>query len=179
MGYYDDTLAHSFGPWKKHKYVRKVGDGPNAKYYYGNSKIGATYNMYRDMPGVDPAKAAKWTAEDAIDDAKFEAEYAVSNGLYKAGKYIGEKSGYQARQNMLEAERNHRSANNVRNDTYFKNAKTRGEKSWNSIVDQDVKNKRDTAHAAKQVYDKTPLGKIESTANRGREAIANLFKKKK
>ena len=43
MGYFDDakaareegnSLEHSSGPWKKHKYIQKIGEGANAVYKY-------------------------------------------------------------------------------------------------------------------------------------------------
>lgn len=43
MGYFDDakaareeenSLEHSSGAWKKHKYIQKIGEGANAKYKY-------------------------------------------------------------------------------------------------------------------------------------------------
>ena len=161
-----EYLCHSSGPWKKHKYLQKIGEGANAKYYYGNSKIGA-----------DVAEAAKWTAEDVIDDAKSEAGNAISNGVYKAGRFLGEKSGYHDRQRMLEAQENHRIANDIRKETHIENPKNKQEKQWNAMADQNVKNFRDTAHGAKQRYSKTPLGKVESSIKRGQARIDKLFGK--
>lgn len=43
MGYYDNALAHSSGPWKKHKYTQKIGEGANAVYRYAKKAIGAGY----------------------------------------------------------------------------------------------------------------------------------------
>ena len=48
MGYFDDakaareeenSLEHSSGPWKKHKYTSKKGEGKNARYYYSTKGI--------------------------------------------------------------------------------------------------------------------------------------------
>lgn len=33
-------LAHSSGPWKKHKYFQKIGEGANAVYRYSKKKAG-------------------------------------------------------------------------------------------------------------------------------------------
>ena len=45
MGYFynredvDESLEHSSGPWKKHKYISKKGEGKNARYYYSTKGI--------------------------------------------------------------------------------------------------------------------------------------------
>ena len=33
-----ETLCHSSGPWKKHKYFQKIGEGANAVYKYAKDK---------------------------------------------------------------------------------------------------------------------------------------------
>ena len=33
---YDTELCHSKGPWKKHSYIKKIGEGRNAVYIYNN-----------------------------------------------------------------------------------------------------------------------------------------------
>ncbi len=37
-----EELCHSSGPWKKHKYFQKIGEGANAVYKYAKDKSGAT-----------------------------------------------------------------------------------------------------------------------------------------
>lgn len=50
MGYFDyakasreeeNTLEHSSGPWKKHKYIQKIGEGANAVYKYAKKSAKA------------------------------------------------------------------------------------------------------------------------------------------
>lgn len=36
-----ETLCHSSGPWKKHKYFQKIGEGANAVYKYAKDKADA------------------------------------------------------------------------------------------------------------------------------------------
>ena len=71
MGYFDEakaareeenSLEHSSGPWKKHKYIQKIGEGASAKYKYAKDK------WNKDVTG----KAYK----DEAKDEKQRAEYA-------------------------------------------------------------------------------------------------------
>ena len=59
MGYFDDakasredenTLEHSSGAWKKHKYIQKIGEGANAVYKYAKKKVDTdiTGNAYKN-----------------------------------------------------------------------------------------------------------------------------------
>ncbi len=42
-------LMHSKGSWKEHKYVRKEGEGPNAKYYYSTSVFDTFTSATKDI----------------------------------------------------------------------------------------------------------------------------------
>lgn len=65
--YYIDKsyIAHSKGPWKKHKYVSKTGSGSNVKYTYKNGNV---------SPGVggidDIANSLKTFAANQKDKGK-------------------------------------------------------------------------------------------------------------
>ncbi len=87
----DNYLAHSKGPWKKHKYIKKVGN----RYYYAGSK--SYYNaVANDANSTESQKTAarrvvtrmnqksnakKYKTKKAIADAKFK----VRNTAYKTG----------------------------------------------------------------------------------------------
>jgi len=60
MGYFDEakaareeenSLEHSSGTWKKHKYIQKIGEGASAKYKYAKDKVKETWN--KDITGKD------------------------------------------------------------------------------------------------------------------------------
>lgn len=64
MGYFDDakasreeenTLEHSSGAWKKHKYIQKIGEGANAVYKYskkaGGKVVDAIKNPDKSITG--------------------------------------------------------------------------------------------------------------------------------
>lgn len=86
MGYFDDakasreeenTLEHSSGPWKKHKYIQKIGEGANAVYKYAKKKVDTdiTGNAYKKEAGIQ-----KFKSEDASDFAKHVKKEAESIG---------------------------------------------------------------------------------------------------
>ena len=70
----EEYLAHSKGPWKKHKYIKKVGN----KYYYksGTGLIS------------DNTKDAYWDTRNRVEnelrDAKSKAKAGVTNAINKA-----------------------------------------------------------------------------------------------
>lgn len=64
MGYFDDakaareeenSLEHSSGPWKKHKYIQKIGEGAKAVYKYskktGGKVVDAIKNPDKSITG--------------------------------------------------------------------------------------------------------------------------------
>jgi hypothetical protein len=66
-----EVLCHSSGPWKKHKYFQKIGEGANAVYRYAKKKAGYAYGSeYRkDMDkyhdAEDRAQANMWKANES------------------------------------------------------------------------------------------------------------------
>lgn len=179
-----ETLCHSSGPWKKHKYISKVGEGANAVYKY--------------------AKKGAEAAEDAIDDARWTAEEKAYNASEAVKKTVKDKTGLSAREKYNDAVGDYERAKKIdqdwkegdkkwQNSETYKSRTTREKASeikairrrnqWNA---EWVKERRDTAHAAKEAYSKTPLGKAEGKASkvksltadsvqRGQEKIKKLF----
>ena len=86
MGYFDEvkaareeenTLEHSSGAWKKHKYIQKIGEGANAVYKYAKKKVDTdiTGNAYKKEAGIQ-----KFKSEDSSDFAKDVKKEAESIG---------------------------------------------------------------------------------------------------
>lgn len=173
-----EVLCHSSGPWKKHKYFKKIGEGKNAVYKYARNAVDTIHDKAIDAELDQIPDKIKDKAEDIAWNVDYDARQLAQEAKWKAEdakEAIDEKTGQAAKDRWYKAEREAQSARNVRNDTYFHNAKSEGAKSWNRIVDQSVKDKRDTAHAAKQVYSKTPLGKAESTIKKGQALIDKIL----
>lgn len=52
-----DFVVHSSGPWKKHKYLKKIGDGANAVYQYATNYATGVKNANRDYQRAKDAQA--------------------------------------------------------------------------------------------------------------------------
>lgn len=109
MGYFDDakasreeenTLEHSSGPWKKHKYIQKIGEGANAVYKYAKKKVDT------DITGKDYKKEAtdqKIKAREANTAANYsrtaDPEYYVGgqDAMNKQTEKFASKAEYHGR----------------------------------------------------------------------------------
>ena len=118
-----ETLCHSSGPWKKHKYISKVGEGAKAVYKYAKDKSGAT-----DRENWQKHKREADMYEDQV--------------------------------------RSHQGQEDVPWHTPIDNKDKPGEIA-------QARGARQTEKEYKKRYDKTPLGKAESTATK----TANSAKK--
>lgn len=82
----EDELAHSSGPWKKHKYFQKIGQGANAVYKYTKKAVGYAYgseyrkdmDKYHDVE--DRAQANMWKANEDNWKLKNKIEDNAKNG---------------------------------------------------------------------------------------------------
>lgn len=90
-----ETLCHSSGPWKKHKYISKVGEGAKAVYKYAKSSAenpeGVIENtaheakkFYRKHVTGDEYKGREWAAKENSAYDKHLAENAVKEGRMEA-----------------------------------------------------------------------------------------------
>lgn len=167
MGYYNDSLAHSSGPWKKHKYTQKIGEGANAVYRYAKKK-GAEI---ADAAGVD--ERAEWKKKKGISDRY---DKLLEDKGWENGTSSSDYNDTFTKKVDLSAP----------HDEAIRQWKRwqEGKSLWQE-QGRDARNKAYAAHdkeyEARRAYAKTPLGAIEtSTAfQKGQKAIANLFKKKK
>lgn len=81
-----EVLCHSSGPWKKHKYFQKIGEGANAVYKYAKDKAGYAYgskyredmDKYHDVE--DRAQANMWKANEDNWKLKNKIEDNAKNG---------------------------------------------------------------------------------------------------
>ena len=120
-----EYLCHSSGPWKKHKYFKKIGEGKNAVYKYAKDKSGAT-----DRENWQKHKREADMYEDQV--------------------------------------RSHQGQEDV---------------SWHTPIDDKAKpgeiaqarGARQTEKEYKRQYDKTPLGKAESTIKKGQALIDKIL----
>lgn len=151
-----EELCHSSGPWKKHKYISKVGEGAKAVYKYAKkaasdpgSAIGTTqrkkWKYFEDRANVNAEEAQR--RSEFVSNMKSEnpnaLAYRVQTTLPTKGDPLGSPVDADA----------------------FKNKQYEVARGY-----------RRTANEAKNSYGKTPLGKIEGAAERGKKKIDKLFK---
>ena len=70
-----EVLCHSSGPWKKHKYFQKIGEGANAVYRYSKKAAGkvvdAAKNPDKAITGSYYKNRADWEKESSDVEASF------------------------------------------------------------------------------------------------------------
>lgn len=113
-----EVLCHSSGPWKKHKYFQKIGEGANAVYRYSKQKV------------KEAADKSGLSTKAEIEKNK---DWAKMDNYNSSEDYIGENR-----------------------KRYYS---------------EQAKGERRTAYELQKKYNKTPLGKAESTAEKAK-AIA-------
>ena len=188
-----EVLCHSSGPWKKHKYFQKIGEGANAVYKYAKDK--GTKLAGGAANAVDEIGRPKTSSGDYILDRGPKAmyDYYVTGEGYKrrgdAKNWTGDPEIIRKQTAAAQKDYKERSLAGKlgvgERDRYYK-AQDKYLSNKNSNRSTVEKNGlRDTAHAAKQAYSKTPLGELESagskaksTVAKGEQILKELFKKK-
>ena len=178
-----EELCHSSGPWKKHKYFQKIGEGANAVYRYAKDK--GTKLAGGAANALDEFGRPKSSNGDYIIDRGPKAmyDYYVTGEGYKkradAKNWTGDPDAIRRQTTAAQKDYKERSLAGKlgvgERDRYY-NAQDKylsNKNSNRSTVEK--KGLRDTAHAAKQAYDKTPLGKVEGSVQRGQKLIDKLL----
>lgn len=95
-----EVLCHSSGPWKKHKYFQKIGEGANAVYRYAkndaandakqfyNKNITGDEYKGRELAAKENSAYDKHLAENAVKEGRLEA----ANRLIKSSERYGKKA---------------------------------------------------------------------------------------
>lgn len=152
-----EELCHSSGPWKKHKYFKKIGEGANAVYKYARDKV----------------SDAAYEAENAIDDAKWNAKQAakdVKNKITGEGYKEGAKSWEEAAKS--EDER----AKNLKKEIY-EPAHEEGDEEWKRLSKNAMKGARENAlEYRKTAADLRERYRTDSLKGRSEEAIKKVKK---
>lgn len=108
-----EVLCHSSGPWKKHKYFQKIGEGANAVYKYAkNDAIDDAKGFYRKHVTGDEYKGREWAAKENAKNDQHSAENAANEGRTEA-----------ANRGLKESERYGRMAAKAEHDYYTKSLK--------------------------------------------------------
>ena len=163
--YGSDSLEHSSGPWKKHKYVQKIGEGAKAKYKYAKDKAAEIASDPKSAIGISQRK--KWKYNEDRADVHSKAAKEMSDEWDETVKEFGDKPGQDPD-----------------NWRYQVHPATIGYKdttvNWKNYKNKKLETAmgyRKTADESKKQYDKTPLGKAEKTVSRAKEILDKKKKK--
>lgn len=132
----EDSLEHSSGAWKSHKYIRKEGSGKDAKYYYGRS-FGNNY-QFRYSKRRDAEKQA--ADEDFWYDS--DNDYALTERGRKALDFYNDQdSGVRgAVKESIATDANKRfGANGMPSNVASKTSKNANNKLNNAVIEATIK----------------------------------------
>ena len=157
-----EVLCHSSGPWKKHKYFQKIGEGANAVYKYAKDKAG-------DALGLDER-------EEYLKRKKTSDRYEKDleeHGYRPLAKDYGRNDTFDKYVNLNDP---HDKAS--RDWTNWQNNSDRWKEQGRKLQSKSYEGNDKTREAASN-YRKTPLGKIElsGAVQRGQKLIDSLFGK--
>jgi len=83
-----EVLCHSSGPWKKHKYFQKIGEGANAVYKYARKNITGDEYKARENAAKENSKNDQHLAENAAKEGRASA----ANLLLRRAERYGRKA---------------------------------------------------------------------------------------
>ena len=144
----------SSGPWKKHKYFQKIGEGANAVYRYTKQAGGKVKNAVDNADHDITGSAYKKEAEDEKRRSEYANELA---GTGTKDLKVG------------------RDVDNVKNGPYgqYANFKFTSSQNW---ADSAQYHGRKAAEAQSNYYNKSLAGKAEKTAKNVVNKAKNKFK---
>lgn len=160
-----EVLCHSSGPWKKHKYFQKIGEGANAVYRYSKKAIG------------DAAKAAgseeraEWKKKKKIAD-RYD-EDLKEHGYDPLDRNSGRDDTFDKYVNLNDP---HDKA--IKDWTNWQNNSDRWKEQGRKLATKSY-NANAKEREARSNYYKTPMGKVElSSAGQAATKAASIAKEK-
>ena len=162
-----EELCHSSGPWKKHKYFQKIGEGANAVYKYAKDKAKAA----GDALGLDER-------EEYLKRKKTSDRYEKDleeHGYRPLSRNSGRDDTFDKYVNLNDP---HDKA--IKDWSNWQNNSNRWKEQGSKLQSKSYEADDKTRKAAFN-YQKTPLGKIElsGAVQRGQKLIDSLFGKNK
>lgn len=155
-----EYLCHSSGPWKKHKYFQKIGEGANAVYRYAKKKG----SELADAAGVDERE--EYLKRKKISD-RYEKDLE-EHGYRPLAKNSGRDDTFDKYVNLNDP---HDKA--IKDWTDWQNNSDRWKEQGHKLQSKSYEANAKTREAASNYY-KTPMGKIELST-----PVQALKKKKK
>ena len=167
MGYNNRSLSHSSGPWKKHKYISKIGQGINAVYKYSKNK-----------------------RDHSVDNENAEAQYKIdrNNRVNESEKQFRREANLKAFQadKEKEAAEKHlhdsiahpeRFGNTERVDRALDNWRLADNRSDSARNEARIWNNRAVDRSLENAYYKKIITQNNSILKRGQALINKLFGK--
>lgn len=171
LQYTNDTLCHSSGPWKNHKYIKKIGEGANAVYKYVKDK-GAEI---ADAAGVDE-REEYLKRKETSDRYEKDLEELGYRPLDKNSGRTDTFSKY--------VDINDQHDKFIKDWKNWQNNTDRWKEHGHKLQRKSYEANKKTSEAASNYYE-TPLGRIElsapvttlkKTIEKGKNFISELFK---
>ena len=173
--YTNDTLCHSSGPWKHHKYIQKIGEGANAIYKYhvtgeGYKEEAAKAAEESEEYLKKSSKAAKEGYNSTLKSIEYRdaARTAAENGRY-------DKQHYSSYPKLA--------AKDAKDFLRYSNKKQDADRAseYNSHMHQIYSDRSDRAKdkeakANNDYKTKSLAGIAEATIEKGKNFISKLFK---
>jgi hypothetical protein len=175
-----EYLSHSSGPWKKHKYFKKIGEGANAVYKYAknaaNDVTGGSYkkeyNKQKEL--ADRAEYYQKTAQNAVDvEKQFYKDYKqnrdnIVDAVNANRDSIRSDSGFL---------RDHREAKNMWEDAMTKKSAEIARETNRAIINAQAKvyHEKKAQEALNDYKTKSLFGKANATVSKGMAIINKLF----
>lgn len=142
-----EVLCHSSGPWKKHKYFQKIGEGANAVYKYAKKK-GAEL---ADAAGADERE--EYLKRKEISD-RYEKDLE-EHGFRPLARNSGRDDTFDKYVNLNDP---HDKA--IKDWTNWQNNSDRWKEQGRKLQSKSYEADNKTREAASKYY-KTPMGRIE------------------
>lgn len=104
-----EVLCHSSGPWKKHKYFQKIGEGANAVYKYSKKAAGAVADAAKNPDKAITGSYYKARADWEKENSDVEASFVDSTNpnISDWGRNDGAKNAERHGRKAAEAESNY------------------------------------------------------------------------
>jgi hypothetical protein len=145
-----EVLCHSSGPWKKHKYFQKIGEGANAVYKYSKKKAG---------------EAAGKLTGDYYD--------SQANKLEKDARYYQHEHSRQFDLATKDAAKERTPEEEEKYEQYWRDH----QRMMNANGRREVEATSEARKARKKA-ENAPLKKASATVAKGEQILKNMFKTK-
>lgn len=160
-----EVLCHSSGPWKKHKYFQKIGEGANAVYKYARKNITGSYYKDRVLDKDEESMEDLDKMDEGTRNGDKEWNYRMDSRGYQ--KYAHD---VKARDEAEKAYYNRSLAGKIEKNV----AKAKGREYWLDPLQLKGKRAEKEARAAKVQKAKTIA---KEKVDRGQKLIDKLFGK--